>query len=30
MAQMFSGEFCEIAKNAFYTEHLQKAAFVCF
>ena len=30
MAQMFSGEFSEITKNTFCTEHLQKAASVRF
>ena len=28
LAQLFSGEFCEISKNTFFTEHLQTTASV--
>ena len=28
LAQVFSGEFCEIFKNTFFTEHLLTTAFV--
>ena len=28
LAQVFSGEFCEISKNTFFTEHLRMTAYL--